>query len=884
MTMKTHPEALSKGATYGGKYQIIEKIGQGGMGVVYKAQDLRLDRFVALKILSPERVADPDRKRRFVQEAKAASALNHPHIITVYDIGQEGGTDFIAMEFVTGKTLTGLVRGRGLKVNEALKYGIQIADALSAAHEAGIIHRDLKPDNVMVTDGGLVKVLDFGLAKLVEPDRREEPAGMQTLTTPTEEGMIVGTVAYMSPEQAEGKKVDARSDIFSFGAVLYEMVAGRRAFQEDSRISILSAIVRQDPKPLSTGVPHELARIVTKCLRKDAARRIQHMDDVKIAMEDLWEELDAGKIEPISVRTSAARRWGLAAGVGVVAIVVGIAAGKLWMSGARPARSPVFTQLTDQPGAELFPSLSPDGNSFIYAGRDSDNWDIYFQRVGSTVPANLTTDSEADDTQPAFSPDGQRIAFRSEREGGGIFVMGASGESVRRITDFGYHPAWSPDGSEIVCSTISPQRPEVRPTVHSELYIVNITTSQKRLLAKDVYDAVQPHWSPHGHRIAFWGMTPASWRDIYTISSDGTGIVQITNDAALDWNPVWSPDGEYLYFVSDRGGSMNVWRVPMDEETGKALRAPEPVTASSAYVSHISLAGNGRRVSFAQQLRTGNVSRSIFDPIRETAVGSPIAITQGSRDSLYPAVSPDGAWLAFTSRGKQEDLCLVQADGSGLRRLSDDVYRDRQPAWSPDGKTLLFMSDRRESLQIWSIHRDGSGLKQLTESSQAVRYPVISPDGRFFTYHVPGEGSYLMEFGKPWKDQTPVRLPSAGDLQAEFWPNDWSEDGRLLAGILQRADGTAAGIGVFSLETRNLEIIPVSGRQLFPRWLSDNRRLLFHADGKIHLVDTQTKRKHVVLSIPGYDIDPYFDLSKDGRSIYFVLQAIEADLWLIDFE
>jgi serine/threonine protein kinase len=328
MMLKTRPEALSKGATCGGKYKIIEEIGQGGMGVVYKAQDLRLDRFVALKILSPERVADPDRKRRFVQEAKAASALNHPHIITVYDIGQEGSTDFIAMEFVTGKTLTELVRGRGLKVHEVLKYGIQIADALSAAHEAGIIHRDLKPDNVMVTDGGLVKVLDFGLAKLVESDRREEPFGMQTLTTPTEEGVIVGTVAYMSPEQAEGKKVDARSDIFSFGAVLYEMAAGRRAFQEDSRLSVLSAIVRQDPKPLSADVPHELARIVTKCLRKDAARRIQHMDDVKIAMEDLREESDAGKIEPISDRTSAARRWGLAAGVGVVAVIAGIMAGR----------------------------------------------------------------------------------------------------------------------------------------------------------------------------------------------------------------------------------------------------------------------------------------------------------------------------------------------------------------------------------------------------------------------------------------------------------------------------------------------------------------------------------------------------------------------------
>jgi serine/threonine protein kinase/tetratricopeptide (TPR) repeat protein len=276
---------LAKGTTFGGKYKIIEEIGRGGMGVVYKAQDLHLDRFAALKILPPERVADPDRKRRFVQEAKAASALNHPNIITIYDIDQEGGMDFIAMEYVAGKTLDELIGGKGLKLNETLKCGIQIADALAAAHETGIVHRDLKPGNVMVTERGLVKVLDFGLAKLTEPGSGEL-APTQTLKPYTEEGMILGTVAYMSPEQAEGKRVDARSDIFSFGSMLYEMLTGCHAFQGDSKIAVLSAILHQEPAAIE-GVPPELDKIIGRCLRKDPDRRIQHMVDVKLALEEL---------------------------------------------------------------------------------------------------------------------------------------------------------------------------------------------------------------------------------------------------------------------------------------------------------------------------------------------------------------------------------------------------------------------------------------------------------------------------------------------------------------------------------------------------------------------------------------------------------------------
>ncbi len=276
-------------------YEITEKLGEGGMGVVYKARDSHLKRFVALKVLPPEKVTDPERKQRFVQEARAASALNHPNIVTVHDIDQSDGIDFIAMEYVEGKTLDELIGRTGLKLNEALKYAVQIADALAKAHAAGIVHRDLKPGNVMVTAEGRVKVLDFGLAKLTEAEAGPDDS-TRTERQSTELGVIVGTASYMSPEQAEGKTVDARSDIFSFGSLLYEMLTGLRAFKRDSQALTLVAVLHMEPPPLPAEIPQELERAVARCLCKDPARRFQTMADLKVTLEELKAESDSSKL------------------------------------------------------------------------------------------------------------------------------------------------------------------------------------------------------------------------------------------------------------------------------------------------------------------------------------------------------------------------------------------------------------------------------------------------------------------------------------------------------------------------------------------------------------------------------------------------------------
>ena len=302
---------LSAGAKLG-PYEILEPLGAGGMGEVYKARDTRLDRIVALKVLPAEKMQDPERKRRFIQEAKSASALNYPNIVTIYDIGSENGVDYLAMEMIPGKSIEQLIPRGGLRLADILRYGAQIADALAKAHAAGNRASRSKPANVMVTPDGLVKVLDFGLAKLASKEASRDSA-TRTIGALTDEGAIMGTAAYMSPEQAEARPVDSRSDIFSLGAMLYEMATRQRAFRGDTHMATLSSVLRDDPKPVhqvAGDLPPELARIISRCLRKDPAKRFQHVADLKVALEELKEESDSGKLAPPAAAVKpSSRRW-----------------------------------------------------------------------------------------------------------------------------------------------------------------------------------------------------------------------------------------------------------------------------------------------------------------------------------------------------------------------------------------------------------------------------------------------------------------------------------------------------------------------------------------------------------------------------------------------
>src|SRR5579864_841326 len=419
------------------------------MGVAYKARDVRLDRFVCIKVLRPEQLKDESRKQRFIQEAKSASSLNHPNIITIHEIDHADGTDFMVMEFVAGKTLQQLIPSGGMPVADVLKYAIPIASALAAANAAGIIHRDIKPGNIMVGTNGIVKVLDFGLAKLTAPEEQADGA-TQTLKAQTEEGTIVGTAAYMSPEQAQGKPVDARSDIFSFGAVLYEMLTGRRAFQGDNRMSTLASILQQEPKPLAeldSRIPRELDRIVVRCLRKDPDRRFQHTADLKVALEELKEESDSGKLTPSTSAAQSNNRTWIAVGLSGALVVLSVIAGWLWWH-SKPGNTAVrqLTRLTSN-GVSFSPAISPDGKLLAYlSSAAGPSPDIWVQQIGGGKAIQITHEKQGA-SSPVFSPDGTQVAYAAR---GAIYEVPALGGDPRLITVDGLGPLYTREGSTIV--------------------------------------------------------------------------------------------------------------------------------------------------------------------------------------------------------------------------------------------------------------------------------------------------------------------------------------------------------------------------------------------------------------------------------------------------
>jgi serine/threonine protein kinase/Tol biopolymer transport system component len=871
-----------------GHYRIEALIGRGGMGEVYRARDTILGRNVALKVLPAHLVADADRVGRFVQEARAASALNHPHVIAIYEIGaavpERSGlsasqpVQYIAMELVAGRTLRELIAQRPLDLRTAIDIFAQAADALASAHAAGVVHRDLKPENLMVADGGYVKVLDFGLAKL-RPDSAlaDVPQGA-TVTAASAPGVLLGTVGYMSPEQAQGLAVDHRSDIFSFGCVLYEATTGGRAFS-GSTIDTLHAIVNTEPAPMSAHAPTappELQRIVRKCLAKKPDERYQSFKEIAIDLRDLRRQLDSATSGVTAAPPRTRSRLGLAvtAGAALLAAVAALVVWSPWRSRTAPPSLPVHIERVAGIENSIDAAISPDGRYVAYVHSSGGMQRLMLRQIEGTRPIELVPPAQVGFWGIAFSPDGSSIFYalksRSVPTGALYRVAMLGGEPKRVLEGIDSGVTFSPDGKQL-----SYIRADFPKSGINALMIANVDGSNSRPLATRVPPEfllgffVTPAWSPDG-RFVVVPVRNAKTRD--------TGLVAFTvadgSERAFGRRFVeasfmnWMRDGSGVLFVArEQGISRSLG--------GQLFLQPwpdgpvRPVTNDVIDYRNVTISADGA---------------SIVTVGTDPSTSLWIIPTDGKEPQKLPSTRFDGrlgvSWLGsrilFAALiGRELQIWVMDADGSNRHPLTTDG-ESAWPRSSHDGKTIAFFASRGADLGIWRMDADGSNARKVAAVPEA-SYLDISPDDRWVTFSSSMDGT-----NSTW------RVSIEGGTPERLVPMErasLSPDGTRLVGVY-RGDG-----GAFGLAT-----VPLVGGE--PAWIktpqplaSNGGIMTFTRDGR-GVLYTTSERSNIYLArladgtstkITRF-VEDFFlrgDLSPDGKLLVAARVAASQEPYLI---
>jgi serine/threonine protein kinase/Tol biopolymer transport system component len=843
-----------------GPYKLETHLGAGGMGEVFRATDTRLHRTVAIKILPHDKVSDPERKRRFLQEARAASGLNHPNIVTVYDIGSDGDVDYLVMECVPGKSLDKLIPPKGMPLPDALDLAAQTAGALAIAHAAGIVHRDIKPANLMIAAESQVKILDFGLAKLAE-----RPAGLddETITQQTavsEPGALLGTAAYMSPEQASGRPVDYRTDIFSLGIVIHEMIGGQRPFRGTSQVDTMHSIIH-DPRPLLTVQPPELNEILDKALAKDPKDRYQHAGDLALDLRRLRSAWQARTLPSMTVAAAPTKRRSMALGLLIAGVFSGIAAG-WWIGHRAPPPTSLradasILNLATYSGTERSGAISPDGKFFAFVSDRGGAPNIWVRQVSGGEPLQVTHDA-APKFDLLYASDGESIYYSTAGAQRAIWRVGVLGGTPRKIMEGVRYPALSPDGKRLAMVRAG-----------ETLEIANADGTEGHRIVS-VRNLQYPQWSPDSRWIAYTAGSLFDTYQLHLVDPEGQHPRRLTSFAAgFIFCISWLPDSRHLVFSHNTlsPDAADLLSVSIDSsEIGRLTLFPRGVFSSC------SVSGNGTRL-------VGTIDEQDWEIWKAPLGGDPKANAEAAVRLL------DRTWQPMWTQVPRAGVLLFNSPATGIRNLWTmplaaagaprqvtffPAANVTHAALSADGSRVAYVSGESGNGQIWISNSDSSGARQLTHNDATNFWPFWSPDGEWVAFGSQQPGAAVVEI---WK------VPASGGLPAQVthgggFRGDWSPDGGRIVydkEVLQgsvRENASNATMEIADAATGKALQKVAESNLGSPVWSPDGKRISATQGNAVWIIDPETGEGRKAIQFAP-DFIPLFRAAwtQDGKSV-----------------